>query len=126
MKQLKQRRLIPLPLPLPANPLKKVSTKPTQNDEAIEAEKTDSTSTSTSFANPLKKVSTKPTQNDEAIEAEKTDSTSTSTSFANPLKKVNTDEKKIITPSKTICCKDVTSDSSDSFTSHFHFLLQTH
>jgi hypothetical protein len=52
-----------------ANPLKKISTKPTHNDEAIEAEKTDSTSTPTSFANPLKKISTKPTQNDEAIEA---------------------------------------------------------
>ena len=75
---------------------------------------------STSFASPLKKVSTKPTQNDEAIETEKTDSASTPTSFANPLKKINTDEKKIITPSKIICCKDDTSDQF-RFCFHSHF-----
>src|SRR6188508_2134468 len=71
-----------------------------------------SDSTSTSLASPLKKVSTKPIQSDEAVETEKTDSTSTS--LASPLKKVNTDEKKIITPSKIICCKDDTSEISES------------
>ncbi|MFI5406310.1 MAG: hypothetical protein ACHQ1D_07325, partial [Nitrososphaerales archaeon] len=35
-------------------------------------------------------------------------------SLASPLKKISTDEKKIITPSKIICCKDDTSTSSDS------------
>ena len=65
-----------------------------------------------SLASPLKKISTKPTQHDEAVETEKTDSASTS--LASPLKKINTDEKKIITPSKIICCKDDTSTSSDS------------
>ncbi len=98
-----------------ASPLKKISTKPTQHDEAVETEKTDSASTS--LASPLKKVSTKPTQHDEAVETEKTDSASTSL-LASPLKKINTDEKKIITPSKIICCKD---DTSDQF--RFHILL---
>ena len=113
MKQLKQRKPILLQLSL-ASPLKKISTKPTQHDEAVETEKTDSASTLT-LASPLKKISTKPTQHDEAVETEKTDSASTSsTSLASPLKKINTDEKKIITPSKIICCKDDTSTSSDS------------
>ena len=41
-------------------------------------------------------------------------SESTSTSLASPLKKINTDEKKIITPSKSICCKNDTSAGSES------------
>ena len=69
-------------------------------------------STSTSSENPLKKISTKPIHNDEAFKTEKADSTSTSSE--NPLKKINVDEKKIITPSKVICCKHDTSAGLDS------------
>ncbi len=93
-----------------ASPLKRVSTTPTQSDEDVETEKTESTSTS--LASPLKKVSTTPTQSDEDVETEKTESTSTS--LASPLKNVNADEKKIITPSKIICCKNDTSAGSES------------
>ena len=49
MKQLKQRKLILLPHLFLANPLKKISTKPTQHDEAVETEKTDSASTPSSL-----------------------------------------------------------------------------
>src|ERR1044072_7146649 len=67
--------------------------------------------TSTSLASPLKKVTPNPPQSDDAVETEKTDSSSTS--LASPLKKVNTDEKKVITPSKILCCKDDSNAGSE-------------
>jgi hypothetical protein len=59
----------------------------------------------------LKKISTNPIQSDEEDSGK---SESTSTSLASPLKKINTDEKKIITPTKSICCKNDTNAGSES------------
>ncbi len=101
-----------------ASPMKKISAKPIQSEEEVDSEKTQSTSTSTSasLASPMKKISAKPIQSEEEVDSEKTQSTSTSTSasLASPMKKINTDDKKIITPTKSICCKNDTNAGSES------------